>query len=133
MMKLPARRRFIQSMAVAGGALLAACHRDKPVKTGTAAFGCVVRPEQTEGPFYVDTQLDRADIRSEPTTGELKEGIPLVLNIHVSALQAGVCAPLRSALVDLWHCDAHGIYSSVKAGRMQPTDTSGLKFLRGYQ
>ena len=94
---------------------------------------CVVKPEQTEGPFYVDTQLDRADIRVEPASGEIKPGIPLVLNINVSALQDGVCTPLPEAVVDIWHCDAGGVYSGVKAGRMQPVDTSALKFLRGYQ
>ena len=31
--------------------------------------GCVVRPEQTEGPYFVDQQLNRPDIRSEPSTG----------------------------------------------------------------
>lgn len=133
MMKIPARRRFMQLMAAAGGFLLTACHRDKPLKASTSVSGCVVRPEQTEGPFYFDTQLDRADIRSEPSTGELKAGVPLVLNLHVSALQGGICEALPNAVVDLWHCDAGGIYSSVKADRMQSIDTSGLKFLRGYQ
>ena len=31
----------------------------------TASTTCVVRPEQTEGPYYVDTGLDRSDIREE--------------------------------------------------------------------
>ena len=30
---------------------------------------CVVRPQQTEGPYFVDEKLDRSDIRSEPSTG----------------------------------------------------------------
>lgn len=123
----------MQWMAASAGLVLAACHRDKPIRAGELPKGCVVRPEQTEGPFYFDTQLERADIRSEPASGELKEGIPLVLNIQVSALGAGGCAPLPDAIVDIWHCDARGIYSAVKPGRMQPTDTSNLKFLRGYQ
>lgn len=128
-----ARRRFMQWMAASAGLFMAACHRDKSISAAELPKGCVVRPEQTEGPFYFDTQLERADIRSEPATGELKEGIPLVLNIQVSALQDGSCAPLQNAIVDIWHCDASGIYSSVKPGRMQAADTSDLKFLRGYQ
>src|ERR671913_314673 len=36
----------------------------------TASTTCVVRPEQTEGPYYVDTGLDRSDIREE------REGVP---------------------------------------------------------
>ncbi len=128
-----ARRKFIQWMLASTGLLLAACHRDKPISAAELPKGCVVRPEQTEGPFYFDTQLERADIRSEPATGEMKEGIPFVLNIQVSALDGLACAPLADAIVDIWHCDANGIYSSVKPGRMQSADTADLKFLRGYQ
>ncbi|MDP2248526.1 MAG: twin-arginine translocation pathway signal protein [Nitrosomonadales bacterium] len=128
-----ARRKFIQWMAASTGLLLAACHRDKPIRAAELPKGCVARPEQTEGPFYFDTQLERADIRSEPATGETKEGIPFVLNIQVSALDGLACVPLADAIVDIWHCDANGIYSSVKPDRMQSADTADLKFLRGYQ
>ena len=41
--------------------------------------GCVVRPEQTEGPYFVDQQLSRPDIRSEPSTGMAKPGERLAL------------------------------------------------------
>lgn len=128
-----ARRRFMQWMAASTGLFMAACHRDKPISAAELPKGCVVRPEQTEGPFYFDTQLERADIRSEPATGKLKEGIPFVLNMQVSALKDGSCAPLQNVIVDIWHCDASGIYSGVKPSRMQAADTSDLKFLRGYQ
>ena len=40
---------------------------------------CVVRPELTEGPYFVDEQLNRSDIRMEPSDGSVKEGIPFVL------------------------------------------------------
>jgi len=29
---------------------------------------CVARPQQMEGPFFVDTGLNRSDIRSDPAT-----------------------------------------------------------------
>ena len=38
---------------------------------------CVVRPELTEGPYFVDDQLDRSDIRTEPSDGSVKPGVPL--------------------------------------------------------
>jgi hypothetical protein len=47
---------------------------------------CVVRPEVTEGPYYVDEDPVRSDIRSDPTTGTVKEGMPLVLTFNVSKL-----------------------------------------------
>lgn len=64
---------------------------------------CVLSGEQTEGPYYVDRLLLRQDIT------EGKPGTPLRLRITV--LDATRCSPLRNAAVDLWHCDASGIYS----------------------
>ena len=46
--------------------------------------GCVVTPEQTEGPFFVDELLNRSDIRTDPTDGSVQEGVPPRLRIAVS-------------------------------------------------
>ncbi len=91
---------------------------------------CVVRPEQTEGPYFVDERLNRSDIRSDPTGGRDRPGTPLVLTLRVSRLGAGGCQPLPSAQVDIWHCDALGVYSDVQDPGF---NTIGQKFLRGYQ
>ena len=41
---------------------------------GSAAMpACVVRPELTEGPYFVDERLNRSDIRSDPGTGVVEE------------------------------------------------------------
>jgi protocatechuate 3,4-dioxygenase beta subunit len=92
--------------------------------------GCVVRPEQTEGPYFIDEKLNRSDIRSDPATGALKDGTPLALILTVSRLREGVCAPLVGAHVDIWHCDALGVYSDVQDPGF---NTVGQRFLRGYQ
>jgi protocatechuate 3,4-dioxygenase beta subunit len=92
--------------------------------------GCVVTPDQTEGPYFVDQQLNRSDIRVDPTTGVVKAGVPLALTLRLVRVSAGTCAPLAGALVDVWHCDAGGVYSDVRDRRV---DTEGQKFLRGYQ
>lgn len=93
---------------------------------------CVVRPEQTEGPYFVDLRLQRSDIRSDPETHEVPDGIPLELIFHVSTVAERTCTPLRDAVVDVWQCDAHGVYSGVRdtQGRF---DTRGKRFLRGCQ
>src|SRR4051794_35139458 len=96
----------------------------------TANPGCVVRPEQMEGPYFVDERLNRSDIRSDPVTGTVKEGTPLALVLAVASLRDGACAPLVGAHVDVWHCDATGVYSDVKDPSF---DTRGQRFLRGYQ
>jgi hypothetical protein len=51
---------------------------------GATVPACVVRPEVTEGPYYVDEDLVRSDIRSDRMTGTVKEGTPLVLTFNVS-------------------------------------------------
>jgi protocatechuate 3,4-dioxygenase beta subunit len=78
----------------------------------------------------VDTKLNRTDIRSDPASGVVKDGTPLDLVLAVSGLRAGSCAPLAGAHVDLWHCDAQGVYSGVEDPGF---DTVGQSFLRGYQ
>jgi protocatechuate 3,4-dioxygenase beta subunit len=91
---------------------------------------CVVRPEQTEGPYFVDTQLDRADIRSDPADGSVRPGAPLALTFLVARI-GDTCAPLPGAVVDVWHCDAAGVYSGVNDNNFG--STQGQQFLRGYQ
>ena len=51
--------------------------------TAETASTCVVKPEQTEGPYFVDTMLDRSDIRED------REGTPLELVFNVSRVDAG--------------------------------------------
>ncbi len=98
--------------------------------TTSAALDCVVRPELTIGPYFVDGQLNRSDIRSEPSDNSVKEGLPLTLNIVVASVGNNSCSPIQGAQVDVWHCDAQGQYSGVSD---QGFDTTGKKFLRGYQ
>jgi protocatechuate 3,4-dioxygenase beta subunit len=97
---------------------------------GEPRYPCVVRPASTQGPYYVDEKLNRSDIRSDPTDGSIKEGALLALTLNVSSITKGSCSPLAGAIVDLWQCDAEGVYSDA----VDPSfDTTGKKFLRGYQ
>ena len=99
---------------------------ESPASPASPAGSCVVRPQQTEGPFFVDEKLNRSDLRSDPATGLARPGVPLSLSFQVSRTSAGMCGPLVGALVDVWQCDAFGAYSDVGG-------SSGSKFLRGYQ
>lgn len=139
------RRDALKLLGVGSAAFLAACAAPEvtstlvptiasstqvPSATSAAALACVVRPELTIGPYFVDEQLNRSDIRSEPSDGSVREGIPLMLAISVFDVSSNSCAPLANAQVDIWHCDAQGVYSGVSD---QGFDTTGQKFLRGYQ
>jgi protocatechuate 3,4-dioxygenase beta subunit len=78
----------------------------------------------------VDEKLNRSDIRSDPSDGSVKHGAPLHLVFHVSRINGASCTPLTGATIDLWHCDALGVYSDVTDPSFS---TVGKKFLRGYQ
>jgi protocatechuate 3,4-dioxygenase beta subunit len=98
--------------------------------SGSAPTACVVRPQQTEGPYFVDEMLNRSDVRSDPTTGLVKPGTPLELDLHVSRITADACTPLPGAVVDIWSCDHEGVYSGV----VDPGfDSRGQRWLRGLQ
>lgn len=91
---------------------------------------CVVRPELTEGPYFVDERLNRSDIRSDPASGAVSEGAPLELTFQVSEVGTAGCTPREGDFVDIWHCDARGVYSGVTDPGFS---TTGEMFLRGYQ
>lgn len=81
--------------------------------TRSASPACTFSGEVTEGPYYVDRRLVRSDI---------SEGCPGVpLRLRVTVLDTNRCTPLRNAALDLWHCDASGVYSGyTKATLMGP-------------
>lgn len=98
--------------------------------TATAIPTCVVKPAKTEGPYFMDDMLNRSDIRIEPSDESVKEGALLQLVFQVMQLDANTCIPLEGAHVDIWHCDALGVYSDVVD---RSFDTRGQTWLRGYQ
>ena len=97
-----------------------------PTAAATTLPSCIVRPALTEGPYFVDEKLNRSDIRSDPSTGVVRPGAVLTRNLLVSRVSGEICAALGGAVVDVWHCDALGVYSDVGSA-------SGQKFLRGLQ
>ncbi len=101
-----------------------------PTPVDTSLPSCVVKPAKTEGPYFVDEKLNRSDIRIEPSDGSVKEGALLELIFRVMQADSDVCTPLEGAQVDVWHCDALGVYSDVND---QNGSTVGQKWLRGYQ
>ncbi len=68
---------------------------------------CVLTPEQTEGPYYIPKEKVRRTIT------EQRPGTPLTLGLTV--VDAATCQPIPGAVVDIWHCDARGIYSGFES------------------
>ena len=90
-----------------------------PRAVSSGLVACVLTPELTEGPYYVAGEKLRRNIT------EGKPGTPLLLGLTV--LNASTCKPVRNAAVEIWHCDALGVYSGAVAG------SPGTNFLRGVQ
>jgi protocatechuate 3,4-dioxygenase beta subunit len=95
----------------------------------TATPDCVLMPELTEGPYYLDLDLVRKDIAEE------RPGLPL--DLRVTVVDAAACEPIESAAVDVWHCDAEGAYSGVQGAEgetfcrgVQMTDAAGVAEFR---
>jgi protocatechuate 3,4-dioxygenase beta subunit len=118
------------SQPVAPTAALATTGSTGTITQVTSIPACVVRPEATEGPYYVDEDLNRSDVRSDPTTGLVKEGVQFLLTFNVSQIGSAGCTPLEGARVEIWHCDAVGVYSGVSDPNF---NTKEQKFLRGFQ
>lgn len=129
------RREVVFLLGSAAAAGLLGCGNDAsdastPETPSSAGSPCVVRPQQTDGPYFVDERLERSDIRSDPSDGTVRPGSPLRLAFRVSRLTDAACTPIAGALVDVWQTDALGVYSDVRDGSV---DTRGRKFLRGFQ
>jgi protocatechuate 3,4-dioxygenase beta subunit len=85
----------------------------------TTRVDCVLTPEMTEGPYYLDDQVLRRDVT------EGRPGVPLRLELTVA--DASSCAPVSDRVVEIWHADAAGAYSGFGSGGSDTT------FLRGGQ
>jgi protocatechuate 3,4-dioxygenase beta subunit len=131
--RLLSRREAVKLIGFGGAAVLGGWRLAAAGEAGQAAGGtCVVRPELTEGPYFVDGTIARPDIRANTTTGTVREGVPLALTFGVSQLAAGRCAPLAGAIVHVWQCDAAGVYSGVNdpgagAGNTQDNALRGIQ------
>jgi protocatechuate 3,4-dioxygenase beta subunit len=131
--RLLTRRELVALFGAAAAATLSHRLSAQSSAGGSAAVlpNCVVHPQQTEGPYFVDERLLRSDVRSDGRTGAISPGAPLELRLTIAQVSdAGACAPLSGALVDIWQCDALGRYSDV---RDRSNVTTGQTFLRGYQ
>ena len=125
-----ARRRHLLAMGL-GGAGLAATSHVSPAAAQTPAAPLPsplpLTAQTTEGPFYFDAGKVRQDI----TEGQ--PGVPMEVRFTVIDTQG---QPLAGKRVDLWHCNASGVYSGY-AGQVddhgQGVSTRGRTFLRGSQ
>ena len=131
------RRQAIGILAVAGAGAILGCGggtkttaSTTAASTTTANSSCTVTPEGEEGPYFVDDSaagFARSDIRSNLDGSNTQSGIPLTLSVSVYDSENG-CVAMPNVQVDIWHCNASGVYSAEDV-----EDSSGETWLRGYQ
>src|SRR6201991_385443 len=85
--------------------------------SAVAAPDCVLQKEVTDGPYYLDLDLMRRNIKGD------RKGTALSLRFTV--VEASACRPISNATVEIWHADAAGEYSGVSG--------NGGNYLRGVQ
>ncbi len=101
---------------------------------------CTLTKSATQGPYYFDADKIRTDIREDRQGKRLRTAFKLQ--------DSETCKPVPNAVIEIWHCDAGGIYSGAEAqsggtsgGGGQPpgggggdlTPTDDKRYLRGAQ
>ena len=100
---------------------------------------CVLTSKQVEGPFFVAAP-NRSNVKED------RQGKDL--NLKLQIVRMSDCSPIEGAIVEIWHCDAEGVYSGypeelahdiwktftligMKGERVDPLNEK--RFLRGAQ
>lgn len=111
---------------------------------------CLLTPEVTQGPYckfsrqtpkpppsFISLTPLGSDVAGEYVREDVVEGqagVPLLLDYQVIDIES--CEPIPKVYLEIWHCNATGVYGGVVAnGNGDTTDASNLDntFLRGIQ
>ncbi|MGR6922321.1 intradiol ring-cleavage dioxygenase [[Actinomadura] parvosata] len=68
---------------------------------------CRLTATTTQGPYYFDADKVRGDIRED------RQGVRL--RVAIKLQDSETCEPLKNAVVEIWHCDAAGLYSGAES------------------
>lgn len=134
--KILTRREALAAAGKAGLSVLLAPAAAKAIAQqegrGERRINLVATPQATEGPFFVDENLNRSNLLGDTTRPAVINGLPLTLQTAVYRLTSAGYTPIENAQVDVWHADTIGVYSDEPRGA-NPEDTRGQTWLRGFQ
>ncbi|KAF2086997.1 putative extracellular dioxygenase [Saccharata proteae CBS 121410] len=94
----------------------------------TGENSCLLNPEVTQGPYYVEGEYFRSDLV------ESEVGVPIYLDVQL--VDMDTCEPVPNIYLETWHCNATGVYSGIQAttnGNYDDTSNLNKTFLRGIQ
>lgn len=89
----------------------------------SANTSCILAPYVTDGPYYVVGEKLRSNVKES----QFSEGIDMFLEVQY--IDVNTCEALPSVAIDIWNCNATGVYSGVESGQAGLNTT----FLRGIQ
>ena len=120
------------SDAPSTGAVTSTAPVTDPAALLDVANTCVLAQEETQGPYWFDVDSIRSDIR------EGRPGLTLALALRVHDLSScsvgGAVRPVPNSVVEIWHCDAGGVYSgfaTVATSQPPPGRPPGASNRRG--
>lgn len=89
----------------------------------SANTSCILAPYITDGPYYVVGEYMRSNVKE----ADYCDGIDVFLEVQY--IDVNTCDPIPNVAVDVWNCNATGVYSGVESGQGGLNTT----FLRGMQ
>jgi len=98
--------------------------------TGSSSTCSSQTLEGEEGPYFVDDSAsgyNRSNILSNLDGTSTQTGVPFALTLYVYDAKNN-CAAMQNVQIDIWHCNASGVYSAEAV-----ESTTGQSWLRGYQ
>ncbi|KAA8565397.1 hypothetical protein EYC84_011103 [Monilinia fructicola] len=91
----------------------------------SANTSCILTPANTDGPYYVTGE----SIRQNVTEGQA--GVPL--HLEVQYIDITTCEPVPEVYVDIWNCNATGVYAGINVTGNVADGGWDSTFLRGIQ
>ncbi|MFD4366779.1 protocatechuate dioxygenase [Rhodococcus sp. NPDC058521] len=136
-LRVSRRRALALGGTVGLGGLIAACGGNGPtgaaVTESTAASAttgadgatvaellaqapnCVMSVEETQGPYWFDVDSIRTDIREDRPGTKLQLALR-VQDVTGCPADGSGASVVSGAVVEIWHCDAGGVYSGFESG-----------------
>lgn len=92
-----------------------------------ANTSCILAPEVTNGPYYVAGEFLRSNVKES----RWSEGVDVYLEVQY--IDTNTCAPIPTVAVDIWNCNATGLYSGISTSGNYAEDGLNSTYLRGIQ
>eukprot|EP01133_Synstelium_polycarpum_P024551 gene24551-29447_t len=90
---------------------------------GTITPQCVMSKEETQGPYWFDVDSIRGDIREDRPGTTLQVAMRVQDNSQCNV--DGSIGAVSNAVVEIWHCDAGGVYSGFESGSLSANGGGG--------